>query len=366
MEHYRGSMHNENDEKFDESVLEYLGPPAVQNKQPLSFQITRHATSCYNIKAFSSYFKSDGMPSLAKYGIDKTIELATKHTKLNRFRASVVCVSNLIRTWMTAVLLYAFTTVDSNTPKKEITFYICPHLREDGRIGNGAYPLTKSIPKFIDFLNNIKSKENYTALEKIHLLIPKSTAEPHTWVKITITIPKREFARINIVNNELFCSKTKVIDNINGYKNIGNISEFMAWFTKSFPNERGTVHVVAHSHIMKDYFNEICKDHKINGNKFDIKKHTVSGPDEIKNIGIDAQNCWTFTTGVGVDPRVLIKSIQHGYANPDKMGTSAGEPPTEEKGSLCRKDVEEIICLKKGGYHTKKNRKKSRRMSLRL
>ena len=330
-----------------------------------SFQITRHATSCYNIKAFPTFlgpFEADRMPSLAKYGIDETIALAREEKESNRFRASTVCVSNLIRTWMTAVLLYAFT---DSTPKTEITFRICPHLKEIGYVGNDARPLTESIPKFIDFLNNIKSKENYTTLRKIHLLIPKFIESPHKyWVKITITIPKDKKAHTVIHDKSLFCNKTKVIDGIVGYTKNGNISEFMTWFCTSFPKERDTVHVVAHSHIMKDYFNEKCKDViTSDGKKFNIKKHTLTTP---ANIGIDAQNCWTFTTTAGIKPDDLIESIKHGYPNPDKIGKDAREPSTEQEGSLCRKSVEKIVCPATGGYHTKKNRKKLRRTLRRL
>ena len=180
------------------------------------FQITRHATSCYNINEYPSrlgILSADGIPSLAKYGIDETTELARKESGTPRFQASIVCVSNLIRTWMTAVLLYTFFDNKTNLPRTTITLRICPHLREVGGKGNGAYPLTHSIPKFIDFLNLIKKDKNYHELKEIILLIPKRIETPHTdWVKIIITIPKNKLAPTIIYDELLFCNKTKVIE----------------------------------------------------------------------------------------------------------------------------------------------------------
>jgi len=350
---------------------------AATNK--LSFQITRHATSCYNIDAypFITYPKivglgsADGIPSLAKYGIDETIRLAETEKDKPRFQSSIVCASNLVRTWMTAILLYTLydNTKDNKTknPITAITLRICPYLKEIGKKGNGAYPLTQSIPKFIEFLNLIRTNDKYKQLKEIHLLIPKLIEPPHrNWVKIIITIPKDKLADTIIHEPAQFCDKTKVIDVIPGYNNDGNISEFMTWFSRSFPEERGLIHVVAHSHIMKAYFNEKCKNTITpEGKKFDIKKHTLKEPVDISTVGIDAQNCWTFTTTSDVDPKILIESIQHGYANPDKVGKDPNEPKSEEEGSLCRKKVEKITCSTKGGYYTKKNRRKSCKTSRR-
>ena len=322
--------------------------------QPL-FQFTRHATSCFNIEIYRDLgiTKTGGIPSLAADGIDKTISLAEKYHVTNRFQSPIVCVSNLVRTWMTAVLLYAFSN------KTTITLRICPYLKETGWKGNKAYPLTLSVSTFIDFLKLIKTHKDYIQLREIMLLIPAKEARPHTeWVKIKLTIPEGNSVDTKIIADPIFCTRASIVDKISGYKNDGDISKFMMWFSESFPAEKGKVHIVAHNGIMKDYVNKLLKSKTFNIETY-IKGDTA----------INKQNCWSFTTPLLVKYKTaLLASIEPGYANPGK-GELATAQGLEGPKSLCRKSVVEIKCpekgsipnLKKGGYYTKKNHRTSQR-----
>jgi len=331
---------------------------AATNK--LSFQITRHATSCFNIKIYRDLgiTKQGGIPSLAADGIEKTIELAQNNSRNNRFQSPIVCVSNLVRTWMTAVLLYTFSNETSN--KTTLSLRICPYLKETGWEGNKAYSLTLSVSTFIDFLKLIKKHKNYINLKEILLLIPARIETPHTeWDTIKITIPEKNIGPTKIITDPSFCSKASIIDKISGYNNDGDISEFMKWFNGSFPKETGKVHIVAHSGIMKTYFNKIFKKsilNKVSKKKiFNIETY-IKGETEI-----DKQNCWTFTTPLLVkNTSALIASIQPGYINPGKENL-IGAQGLEGPDSLCRIGVKEIKCTTKGGYQTKKNRRTLRR-----
>jgi len=336
------------------------------------FQFTRHATSCFNIKIYRDLgiTKTGGIPSLAADGIEKTIELAQNNSRNDRFKSPIVCVSNLVRTWMTAVLLYAFSNETTN--ETSITLRICPHLKETGWEGNKAYPLTLSVSTFIDFLKLIKQRKNYSNIRDIFLLIPATIETPHTeWVRIKISIPKNNVEPTNIITDPSFCSKASIVDKISGYNDNGDISEFMKWFEGSFPKEKGKIHIVAHSGIMKTYFNKIFEKSIFNKisrkiikqKKFDIEKYIKDGTE------IDKQNCWSFTTRSQVkNTSALIASIQPGYVNPGKEKLIEAQNKDKGPDSLCRMDIKEIKCSTsmKGGYQTKKNRKKSRRISCRL
>ena len=344
---------------------------------PLLFQFTRHATSCFNIKMYRDLgiTKTGGIPSLAADGIEKTIELARLHYGNNRFQSPIICVSNLVRTWMTAILLYAFSDEtkipQTKNPITAITLRICPHLKETGWEGNKAYPLTLSVSTFIDFLKVIKQHPQYAQLREIMLLIPATVESPHIeWVTIKIAIPEKNVNPTNIITDPSFCSKASIVDKISGYNNNGDISEFMKWFSDSFPKETGKVHIVAHSGIMKTYFNKIFEKSIFNKisrkiikkKKFDIETYSKGDTE------IDKQNCWSFTTPLLVkNTSALIASIQPGYVNPGKENVEEAQSK-EGPDSLCRIGIEEIKCptATKGGYQTKKNRKKSRRISRHL
>lgn len=135
----------------------------------------------------------------------------------------------------------------------------------------------------------------------------------------------------------------------------------MSWYTQSLPKEQGTVHVVAHSGIMKTYVKRICKGYKFNNVSFDMKTYSVDG------IPLEDQNCWSFTTPIHTVPDELLKSIQSGYQNPKGESLKAAQEAEKRKGykSLCLEPANPIICPKKGGKRRTKKNRRSRRKSRR-
>jgi hypothetical protein len=310
------------------------------------FQFTRHATSCFNVGLYTAaqFTFKKGIPSLPHYGIVHTISLARKNT--TRFQSSVICVSNLVRTWMTAILLYTLSN------KKSITLRICPHLREYGGIGFRAYPLTDTIPVFMRFLKVIKKFPSYRHLREIILLVPSHPNNYHGWIPIRITIPEYDITP----------PVCHIIDPLleKGYTEKGNISTFMKWYHTSFPQEQGKVHVIAHSGIMKDYIEEKAKGQMIKGIPFHMKTYTIS-QEHTKMNGkpIENQNCWSFTTyKEQVNAEKLLESIQSGYLNPEKDGDvrAIKKEERKRKDSLCLKEDVPIKCSTKSQRRTKKNK----------
>ena len=96
-------------------------------------------------------------PSIVNRGIIQTIIFANINRK--KFESNYIYVSCLLRTWITAICLYSI-------GQNELILHISPYLKEkytwlhkksNFKIEKGNHPilLSKSIPKFIKFLNNI-------------------------------------------------------------------------------------------------------------------------------------------------------------------------------------------------------------------
>ena len=310
------------------------------------FQFTRHATSCFNIGLYTAtqFTLKKGIPSLPHYGIVNTISLARKNKHTSRFQSSIVCVSNLIRTWMTAVLLYTFSN------KKTITLRICPHLREYGGIGFRAYPLTDTIPVFIRFLKVIKRFPSYRHLREIILLVPSHPNKYNAWIPIRITIPEYDITPRVCHIIEPLLEK--------GYTEKGDISTFMGWYHASFPEEQRKVHVIAHSGIMKDYIEDVCKGQIVKGVPFHMKTYRISQIDTRMNgKPIENQNSWSFTTyKEQANAEKLVESIESGYLNPEKEGDlyAIKRKEKKRKDSLCLKEDIPISCSTKGQRTHKK------------
>ena len=339
---------------------------SIESKKALSFQFTRHATSCFNIEIDkpSVFSISDGIPSLAKIGISDTISLADKNKDTPRFKSPIVCVSNLVRTWMTAILLYKFNNKD------KITLRICPHLKEAGNYGlpgagNGAFSLTESIPKFMSFLQIIRSYPAYHNLGDIILLIPQYPNNYDSWARTVIRVP--EDRSKPIVNDPSFCNIFIKTDPLleKGYTNVGNIQEFMEWYKQSFPEQEEKVHIVAHNIIMKHYFDEKFKTYK--GVPFNIDEYNLNGSatttKEIKkipkeviegkpmgDIPLAIQNCWSFTTTIIPIQEKVMESIQLGYINSGKnkelLNKAKKLEEDKEVKSLCLEATEPTDCSK--------------------
>ena len=98
----------------------------VSRKQ--TFQFSRHAQSCNNI---SNVLDKVFEPSITYLGIKQSIAFAKEKAQSNAFIQNKVCVSNLLRTWITAVLLYGSQLSKMNPPDNDaLILYVCPYLKE--------------------------------------------------------------------------------------------------------------------------------------------------------------------------------------------------------------------------------------------
>jgi hypothetical protein len=96
----------------------------------LSFRITRHGYSCNNINVsiLEKGIFSDSDPSLSIWGIIETFNHGKKN--IEYFNSNNIYVSCLVRTWITAILLYIHHINKINSNNKIIILNIVPFLKE--------------------------------------------------------------------------------------------------------------------------------------------------------------------------------------------------------------------------------------------
>jgi hypothetical protein len=257
----------------------------------------------------------DVEPGLAIYGITDTIKFSLDKNK-NPFKSYDVCVSNLYRTWCTAVILYG-----TNFHQEYIlNLWICPYLKENskihGAITRGNYPksISHMANKFLKFLSLLKTlnKGIHKSNEKNSLYKEWFNTIPDNddWYKslpgeiilrFPIDIPSK-YSNYTQVDNNIIYKKNKngdyeIVKNcvnkdyINKSKNgeyleNGNLKKFMEWFNNDGPNFNSKlVHVVTHSGIMNYYLKTL---------DIHVKKIQQNESDNISFIG--KSNCWTFVT----------------------------------------------------------------------
>jgi len=270
------------------------------------YQFTRHLASCNNINYGKAVMAGkDFEPSGSIYGIFKTIEFAQNNE--SSFNFNHVYVSNLIRTWITAVLLYGTNIKDNDT----LYLYISPFLKEKhyetsitslGRTGNFPKEIYHTANKFKQFLStlyqlcytidgdflqerlnhNISDKDiqNYNLYfnkifnnatynkfpKKIILVLPPDENEPNHQIVFEKKGEQGEYVIIDEGNIENIC---KIKDTAGpstekeGFTTTGYLQKFMEWF-ESDQNyhgknlQNGLVHVVTHSQIMQKYLLDIA------------------------------------------------------------------------------------------------------------
>ena len=279
-----------------------------------SFRFTRHILSCNNIDEGKMIGK-DVEPGLAIYGITDTIKFALDKNK-NPFKSYDVCVSNLYRTWCTAVILYG-----TNFHQEYIlNLWICPYLKENskihGAITRGNYPksISHMANKFLKFLSLLKtlnkgihkSNEKNSLYKEWYNTIPDNdnwynNLPGEIILRFPIDIPSK-YSKYTDVDNNIIYKKNKngdyeIVKNcvnkdyINKSKNgeyleNGNLKKFMEWFNNDGPNFNSKlVHVVTHSGIMNYYLKTL---------DIHVKKIQQNESDNISFIG--KSNCWTFVT----------------------------------------------------------------------
>ena len=310
-----------------------------RNNQPMmvkgnqKFQFTRHLLSCNNIgmggdNAIKKKFGKDLEPGATVYGIFETIMYSLKNRTKETFNFNHVYVSNLYRTWITAVLLYGTQLY----PEATLNLYVSPYLKEKGKnigirtITHGNFPddIRITANKFLLFLNTM----NYYFQDAEQNIPPKYRGIPphgipndwYSQLPSTIILhlpPKQQTIDPQRITYKAIGENRKYvithfcgIEDLIGPKgrkeftNPGDkqLETFMRWFNKEknyYPlmAKDGLVHVVAHSNIMQEYLRHF----KIKVDKsgiptdvpivFDIDKIKEKGLANIRN-----SNSWRFTT----------------------------------------------------------------------
>lgn len=301
-------------------------------KNDVDFYFIRHSMSCNNInmgqhgkkitKALS-FVKNitktniktpeigkDFDPSIAVYGILETIKYAKLPEQQPYFSSNTIYVSNLLRTWITAFLLFGtnLSTTD------EITLCVSPYLKEFhndklgplGQIGNFPTKIEKTVTNFSYFLQILYTycsknigdlnMSYYNNLpQKIILQLPPKSSE---------TIPQKiifvkEYGKPYRLDSFCNIEDTSGPDSGDDFTKTGDLQQFMEWFNSSnnyykSPSTQ-SVYVVTHSRIMNSYlrlFDIILSGQK---QKFDMDtlKKTFT---QIR--GISNSNNWHFKTTV--------------------------------------------------------------------
>ena len=188
----------------------------------ITFRFTRHGYSCNNINItyVEKAIKSDFDPSITSWAIMETFE----HGKINKgyFNSNKVYVSCLIRTWMSAVLLYIHHINDYLSDNKVLYLNIIPFLKEKHKglllkgLDTGNYPdkLFNQINKFHDFLKySIKLLRDSKMLFQNLTIIIKSldlytiTFNIDENYEITIKINDIDITKINNIYKAIMIKK---------------------------------------------------------------------------------------------------------------------------------------------------------------
>lgn len=238
------------------------------------FQFTRHLPSCNNIDA-GKLFGKDFEPSGTFFGIKKAIGYAKEHR--HRFISNNVCVSNLLRTWITAALLYGTGT----KPPTTLYLHVYPHLKEKVKkifgltIKRGNYPksIDHTISKFKLFLDTLMKMKFLDGFPEFELSEIIELIIPHTTFKFTFvyeTAYEVSIQPTNLYNHpplkSLRCKGQEIYDtigpttNLAGYKTDGDLEKFMQYYIENNEgptNHNHVVHVVTHSATMQSYLNSI-------------------------------------------------------------------------------------------------------------
>lgn len=310
-----------------------------------SFRFTRHVLSCNNIDEGKYNIGKDTEPGLAINGITDTINFALdKREDKNPFKSYDVCVSNLYRTWCTAVILYG-----TNFEQKYIlNLWICPYLKENSKLygaitrGNYPKPISHMANKFLKFLRLLKtlnkgihkSNENNSLYNEWFQTIPDNdnwynNLPNEIILRFPIDIPSK-YSKYTDVDNNIIYKKNKKgdyeifkncvnNDYINKSKNgeyleNGNLKKFMVWFNKDPIFNSKPVHVVTHSGIMNDYLKTLG---------IHVKKIEQTVSDNISFIG--KSNCWTFVT----NSMIKCSKKINGKTKQDIINNLKNEPITE-------------------------------------
>ncbi len=217
-----------------------------------SFQFTRHVMSCNNINA-GKVLGKDSEPSATNFGIIKTIEFIKNPENAKAFSSDIVHVSNLLRTWITAVLLYGSpatatttdtttapaTPTDTATPtvnNRELKLCISPWLKEHlvylQERGNYQKSITHTLKKFHLFLTRLKAicdeggEDFFNSLPNvITILLPGTNQQPYQSVSFIRTPQGYQYDTQSNIVDTVGPNTT-----IPGFYSNGDLQKFMDWF----------------------------------------------------------------------------------------------------------------------------------------
>lgn len=358
------------------------------------FQFTRHLLSCNNISEGKGYsIGKDFEPGATVYGIFETIQYAQNPDQTPYFHFNHVYVSNLYRTWITAFLLYG----TNLTSKDTLNLYVSPYLKEFHKTTMGFSMKRGNFPKeihhigakFLKFLNTLKDYSN-NPTTSIHV--------PLKWFQNLPNMVVLHLPPVNEVEQKIIYTK----DETGAYKSddfcnvkdsagpnsgeefttTGNLQKFMEWYNSNFNyygnhEQENKVHVVTHSHIMRDY---LTKFQTILQNKDDpFEKYNVPFDlDKIQDETIEKirnSNSWHFITDVNktleltnIDATIKAFDLTPGVEIKKDKAKNLEE--TYKNYSLCGKMGSinsQQICQNKGGKNTRKKRRcKTKKLSKRV
>ena len=259
------------------------------DQKKINFYITRHATSVNNAAKDITEKKFD--PVLDKSGIINTANIIDSYHSNFQKVSSVVFVSPLIRTWLTAAILYGAKT-------EHLKLVVAPFLKELHKkkylytwcSGNHPTSFKDTIEAFKTELQNIAQLYPYIQLptdirvsvlnefgkhDQTFAFFQK--ASETAWALVDNKSRYKEVDPFNTKNQTCDCSRTwrnnntdKTDWNIRAYECDGNINAFMEYMNFTLKRESSiettTVNynfcrVIAHSAIMRKFvINNVTND----------------------------------------------------------------------------------------------------------
>ena len=343
--------------------------------------------SCNNLKEGKYYSAGkDFEPGATVYGIFETIKYAQEPEQTFNFDHDHVYVSNLYRTWITAVLLYG-----TNVDKDRLNLYISPFLKEyHGLFKRGNFPkeIKHMANKFLKFLTEL---HNYCIKSEGDVDKLYSQRDRMNWYdslpnEIVLHLPPGQNNESNQIKYEKlesnpyklasFCKieDTSGPNSSADFTQTGDLQKFMDWYNNKnsnyfgLHNEGNKVHIVTHSHIMRDYLSKfnvtITEEGKAPQAPIGFDIDAIDNP-ELKKIR--NSNSWHFITTQknlpkpgpypsiekAVDELQLVKGVPI-----DKKEAKNIEEKNKDQ-SLCGTDgsVKSVaeICSR-GGRKTRKRR----------
>lgn len=169
----------------------------------MDFRFTRHILSCNNLDQ-GKFKGKDTEPGLTISGIIDSANFESEN-----FKSYDVCVSNLYRTWCTAVVLYGRNKDDI------LNLWVCPYLKEKFvqklgySIQRGNFPksiqhMANKFLKFLTFLNDIKTFKDDELIKPIY-------KNYDNWYD---NLPNEILVRFPINEQTKYSNYTKVENNI--------------------------------------------------------------------------------------------------------------------------------------------------------